>query len=53
MEEPYLLDDALFALQALIEYINAEHLLPLELRKRDWTLYECMADARAYREHVE
>ena len=52
-KEPYRLDDALFALQSLIEYVNSMHLLPPTLRKHDWKLYECMDDARTFRERVE
>ena len=52
MEEPYRLDDALFALQSLIEYVNALPSLAPTLRKHDWTLYECMDAARKYREYT-
>jgi hypothetical protein len=52
-DDPYRLDDALFALQSLIEYVNTSHLLPTALLKRDWKLYECMEDARQYRERAE
>lgn len=50
--EEYRLDDALFALQSLIEYANSGHLLSVDLRKRDWTLADCMRVAREYREYA-
>jgi hypothetical protein len=44
-------NDALYALQSLVEYVNTVHLLPPELRKTDWTLEECLKGAREMREY--
>lgn len=44
-------NDALYALQALIEYVNTVHLLPPELRKTNWTLEECLKGACEMREY--
>lgn len=44
-------NDALFALQSLIEYINAMPLLSVDLHKHDWTLEECLLGAKEMREY--
>ena len=45
------LSDALFALQTLVEYVNALDKLPLHLHRNDWTAEECLLAAREYREY--
>ena len=44
-------NDALYALQALIEYVNALPRLFPELQSTDWTLEGCLQAARDMREY--
>ena len=45
-------DDALYALQSLIEYVNTLPLLPPELHSRDLTIEQCLKGARDMREYT-
>jgi hypothetical protein len=44
-------NDALYALQSLIEYVNALPHLSSELQSTDWTLEGCLKAARDMREY--
>ena len=54
MEDAYLatkLSDALFALETLVEHVNALDRLPRQFHRDDWTAAELMQSAAEWREY--
>jgi uncharacterized protein YbaP (TraB family) len=45
------LSDALFALETLVEHVNALDRLPRQFHRNDWTAKELLASAREWREY--